>query len=212
VPRVHSQVARKDYSREGIKRGDTYYSWTFKNRRGPGTKMRSKTRPRPSQLTRSDYLSAAFALQERVEDLVADSDLPGNVEEIANDAHQLADEQEEKFDNMPEGLQQGDTGQLLEQRRDSANEFADALEAVDLSEWEEDPDNKKCGDCDGTGKVEAEKQPKNAKKPRMTKCTTCEGTGKDDEDAEPKNSDGETEEEYWQGRLDEVQGCDFNIE
>lgn len=211
MPRVHQQVARKDYPREGIKAGETYYSWTFKNQRGPGTKVRSKTRPRPSQLTRSEYLSAAYALQERIEDLTADSDLPGNVEEIVSDLRSLAEEQEEKRNNMPEGLQDGDTGQLLETRAQNTNDFADELEGLDLEEFEEDEsqrDKQECSDCNGTGhELNADGEETG------NDCPTCDGTGEvDDEGSTPKNSDGETEEEYWQAKLEEVQNCSFNIE
>lgn len=210
MPRVHSQVAAKDYPDQGIKKGDTYYSWTFKNRVGRGTRVMSRTPPKASQLTRSEYLSQALSLQERVEALEANENLPGEVEEIIGDLRSLADEQDEKFNNMPEGLQQGDTGQLLETRRDNTNSFADELEGIDLDEFKEDEDQRdmrECEFCHGDGFTGSDED--GDKK----ECANCGGTGEvRDEESEPKNSDGETAEEYWQAKLDEVQACSFDIE
>ena len=53
MPKVHHVKAAKDYPEIGVQKGEMYYHWTFKNQRGPGTKVKSKTRPRASQLTRS---------------------------------------------------------------------------------------------------------------------------------------------------------------
>ncbi len=44
--------ARKDNPAAGIKAGDSYYWWKFRR----GGKHYSKTAPRPSQLTQSEYL------------------------------------------------------------------------------------------------------------------------------------------------------------
>lgn len=211
MPRVHSQTARKDYPEIGVKKGEVYYKWTFKNRHGRGTEVKSKTYPKPSQLTRSEFLSQAYALQERIEALEANDTLPSEVEDIVSDLRSLADEQDEKFNNMPEGLQQGDTGQMLEQRRDSTNEFADELEGLSLDEFEEDEeqrDDKDCPDCQGTGREQDADGAETG-----NDCPACEGTGSvKDEESTPKNSDGETKEEYWQTKLEEVQNCSFNIE
>lgn len=211
MPRVFSQKAAKDYPEIGVKKGETYYKWTFKNRVGRGTEMKSKTRPKPSQLTRSPYLSQALAIQERIESLEASSDLPSEVEDIISDLRSLADEAQGSFDNMPEGLQQGDTGQLLETRVSNTNDFADELEGIDLSEFEEDEsqrDDVDCGDCQGTGREQDADGNETG-----NDCPTCEGTGQvKDEDGEPKNSDGQTETEYWEAKLEEVQNASFNIE
>jgi hypothetical protein len=198
MPRVHTQVARKDYPEIGVTKGQTYYKWTFRNRFGRGTVMKSKTFPKPHELTRSEYMSAALLIQERVNNLSASSDLPGEVEDIISDLRQLASEQEDKFNNMPEGLQQGDTGQLLEERKQNCEDYADELEGVDLSEFSEDTTEGPCDACSGTGKINGEE------------CGTCNGTGEVTLD-EPLNSDEQTEEEYWQAKLEEVQNCSFNM-
>ena len=50
MPRVYTvNAARKDYPDDGISKGDTYYYWKFNY----GSKVKSKTYPKRSQLTRS---------------------------------------------------------------------------------------------------------------------------------------------------------------
>lgn len=132
MPRVHKvEHARKADPNNGIKVGDTYYWWKFKNRVGNGTVVKSLTPPKGSQLTRSEFASRWRSIEEQIGELPLDDGLHAALQEIAGELHELADEQDEKFNNMPEGLQQGDTGQLLEQRRDAANEWAEAIEALD---------------------------------------------------------------------------------
>jgi len=68
MPKVHCvKAARKDYPECGIKKGDTYYWWKFRF----GGKHESKTYPKQSQLTQSEFLSQVYALNERLEDLDA---------------------------------------------------------------------------------------------------------------------------------------------
>jgi len=102
MPQVHFvQKARKDYPGQGIKKGESYYWWKFRY----GGRFASKTQPRPSQLTMSEYLGTAYTLQEQVEDLVID---PKDLESLADDLRSIADElrtlgseQEDKIGNMP---------------------------------------------------------------------------------------------------------------
>lgn len=128
-----------------IKVGDAYVYWKF---RYGGKRIRCNApacRPRPSEMINSPFLSQAAALAEGLEDAVAafenDPDveaLQGAVEEAASGFRELGEEAQGSFDNMPEGLQQGDTGQMLEQRAERCEEIADELEGLDLqSIWDE---------------------------------------------------------------------------
>lgn len=112
------------------KKGESYYWWKFRF----GGKYMSKTPPRPSQLTQSDFMSRQMELEERIGDLRADTfeDLKSEVESIVEEIRSLGEEQSEKHDNMPDSLQQGPTGELLEGRASSCEEWADELEGVDL--------------------------------------------------------------------------------
>ena len=177
MPRVHHvKSARKAIPDSGIKVGDSYYWWKFRY----GGKRVSKTPPRRSQLTQSDYYGQLYDLEDEIAALVADDSLPSAVEDIASRLRDLGEEQGSKRDNMPEALHDSDTGQLLEQRQSDCESAADEFEGIDMDGWEADED------------------------------ATTEAR-KDDPDHEEVNADGETEEEYWQARLDEVQAVSIEI-
>lgn len=139
--------ARKDIPAAGVKAGDSYYWWKFRF----GGKHYSKSHPRPSQLTQSEYLSAAYALQEQVEDIRIDpSDLQAVADElrsVADELRQLGEEQESKIDNMPESLQYSETAEKMRARAEACEECAgelesaaDDIEALDPAGEESDED------------------------------------------------------------------------
>jgi hypothetical protein len=125
MPRVTKRKARKDYPNSGIKKGDEYYYWKVKTGPASGYVCRSKTPPTPSQL------NTGFAGQ--VGEIEASLDAAEDVEgirSVIDEIRELGEEQQGKFDNMPEGLQQGDTGQLLEERAGQCEEWASAVESA----------------------------------------------------------------------------------
>jgi predicted nucleic acid-binding Zn-ribbon protein len=131
------QHAAKDYPECGIKKGESYYKWSFRF----GGVHRSKTRPKPSQLTQSDFLSRLYQAQEFFEDLKADAyetvaDFNAEVENVKSDLEALSSDTQEKLDNMPEGLQQGDTGQLLENRVSEVESLNGEFDSLDYEEPE----------------------------------------------------------------------------
>jgi len=139
MAKVHFvKKARKAIPHAGIKVGDSYYWWALRMPGSrSGTKRVSKTRPRPSQLTLSEYRGNAYSIEEDVTDAftaVATKDdvtaLVDLLNEKASEVRDLGSEQDDKFSNMPEGLQQGDTGQLLESRRDCCESTANYLESA----------------------------------------------------------------------------------
>lgn len=146
--------ARKDIPEAGIKAGEPYYWWKFRF----GGTYRSKTAPKPSQLTQSTFISTMLSLQERLEALVSSlqvgdttcSDAETERDDIVSEVRAAGDECQSSFDNMPEGLQSGSTGSLLEARVEACETIADELEGVDIPEEEEekDEDDKEDGDED----------------------------------------------------------------
>jgi hypothetical protein len=163
----HVKKARKDNKAQGIKKGNEYWWWSFKHGYS-SSKHYSLTPPKRSQTTQSPFYAAMYDIEDMISDAVADDTLPGVVESIVEALREAADECQEKFDNMPEGLQQGDTGQLLEQRVEACNTAADEFEGIDMEVPEID----------------------------------LKG---------PEGS-GETEETFWQEKLDEVQGISIDYE
>jgi hypothetical protein len=131
MPRVnHVKKAARDHPEAGILKGESYYWWKFRH----GGKHKSKVYPRPSQLTQSDFLSTQLSIEERINDLQPETreDLKSEVEDIIAEIRQLGEEQSDKQGNMPDSLQYSPTGELLEGRYNSCEEWADELEAVDL--------------------------------------------------------------------------------
>ena len=123
--------ARKDYPAHGIKKGESYFWWKFRF----GGKHFSKVRPPASQLINSPFLRSIAEAGESLDaasvTFTEDHDfeqLATSLEEIAQTLRDLGEEAGSSFDNMPEGLQQGETGQLLEARRDRCDEIATELD------------------------------------------------------------------------------------
>ena len=132
MPKVtYVNAARKD--NPVCKKGESYYWWKFL--RGP--KLYSLTLPKRSQLTQSDFFSQMYAIED---DVIAGFDDAGDsleelksmVEDAVEQIRGLGDECCEKLDNMPEGLQEGPTGELLQSRSDECESMADELEQIDL--------------------------------------------------------------------------------
>lgn len=120
-----------------VAKGESYYWWQFKN----GGKNISKTRPKDSELTQSPYLAAIYDFTDELNDVrgnVSDvDDLQSFRDDIVSRLEELRDEQEEKKSNMPEGLQEGPTGELLQERYDSLDSAIDEINSVDLDDYDE---------------------------------------------------------------------------
>lgn len=126
MPRVHTKKARKDYPNAGIKKGDTYFSWSFRY----GGKYKSLTPPRPSQLTQSK-MSAALAAAESLEDSIKSATTPQDLVDALNQAAEeikaVADEYEDSLGNMP--TQEGGVAEAMQEKIDGLTEWGDALES-----------------------------------------------------------------------------------
>lgn len=136
MARIKYQQARKDYPAYGIKKGDKYYYARVKTGPYSSREIRQLTPIRRSQMTSSDFLSQFYGLQERLEDLGSKpclAELEGELSSISDDARALGEEQQEKFDNMPDSLQGGSTGEQVEGRATAMDSWADSLEQASSS-------------------------------------------------------------------------------
>lgn len=137
-PKVHTiKAARKNYPAEGIKKGDTYYKWSIKTGPASGIVYRSNTYPKPSELTGSPFQRSLLEIQERIGTIDAEGyetaeDFSSDIEGIISDIEALRDETQGSLENMPEGLQQGDVGQMLQERIDGLDGWISDLQGVDL--------------------------------------------------------------------------------
>lgn len=123
--------ARKD--NPVAKKGESYYWWKFRY----GGKHYSKTSPRRSQLINSPFLSGMEQAQEafvyfEVKDQRDADDLISLQEEVADNVRELAEEAQGSLDNMPDSLQEGPTGEMLQSRVDEGEYYADEIEGVDI--------------------------------------------------------------------------------
>lgn len=149
MPRVHKvTAARKPRPDIGVAVGETYYWWAHRMKGSKsGFKKFSKSPPKPSQLTMSNFWGPVYSLQEQYDDYQPDmEDIESTRDEIASELNSIKDEQESNLSNMPDGLQQGDTGQMIQERIDALDSAAGEIESVDVSfeepekEDEEDDD------------------------------------------------------------------------
>jgi len=143
--------ARKDYPEKGIKKGDSYYWWAFRY----GGKHVSKTYPRNSQLTQSEFLSTYYSAQESVEEATSNfsgggdlADLISNLESAKDELEQLQSDCEDKVSNLENAFPGGSpTIDLLQARAESVestmDELDDAISTLqDLETEQEEKDNK----------------------------------------------------------------------
>lgn len=128
MPRVKQVTARKDYPQFGIAKGQLHYHWKLMTGPRSSREFRQVEPPRPSQLTTSEFLGDIYDAEESLGNLVHDDGLASALREIADNVRTAGDGAQERFDNMPEGLQMGDTGQRLEERASNAESWADEIE------------------------------------------------------------------------------------
>lgn len=137
--------ARKD--NQAVKKGEPYWWWKPHMRAG---KRYFARKPRRSQVTTSDYLSALYSIQEQAEDaevdfLLTEEDFVNFRDEIESQLEELRQETEEKLENMPEGLREGDTGQLIEERINACEAAVTDIQQIefddsDIREYEDSDD------------------------------------------------------------------------
>lgn len=137
MARIDKPVARKEYKcskcGETIKKGDTYL-------KGSPFRMKpiircTKCGLRSWELSSSDYVQGVGRVCDYwEEDYGCDED---TAQQIADELSNIRDEAQDSLDNMPEGLQEGDTGQLLQERIDNLDEAISELENIDYTSIEE---------------------------------------------------------------------------
>jgi len=111
-----------------VAKGDSYYWWKFRF----GGKRISKNKPRRSQLTQSEFYSTLYDLEDSVNDAGSDQESVAEaLSSAADEVRSLGEEQSSKRDNMPESLQDSDTGSLLEERASECERLADELEQAE---------------------------------------------------------------------------------
>ena len=131
MAKIEKPVARKEYKcskcGEVIKKGEQYLK---------GSPFRCKPIIRCQkcglrhwELSSSDYIQSVGRL---VDCWQEDYELgESTAQEIADELTNILDECQDRLDNMPEGLQEGDAGQLLQERIDQLGDVISELEDID---------------------------------------------------------------------------------
>lgn len=120
------KAARKD--NPVVKKGEPYYWWKF----AFGAKQFSEKRPSRSRLTQSEFFSNLWSLEDDFPDGFDNiDDMKSAFEDFKDALVEMRDEQEEKKENMPESLQESPTGELLQERYDNLDQWADEIEGLD---------------------------------------------------------------------------------
>lgn len=89
MTRLHFvKKSRKAYKASGINKGESYYWWKFNF----SSVRRSKSKPRRSQLTRSEYYAKVYSAEESLQDAVAQAE---------NEMHDDDGDNESFFDEGP---------------------------------------------------------------------------------------------------------------
>lgn len=125
---------------KAINVGDAYVWWKF---RYGGRHVRCTSplcAPKASDLTQSEYLSTIATISEMEVDSSSVEGLAGSIESIKDEIENLQSETEDKLNNMPDSLQQGPTGELLQERIDSMDSVISDLEGIETDFDEEAPE------------------------------------------------------------------------
>ncbi len=119
-----------------IAKGEPYYWWQFLH----GGKNYSKTAPKRSQLTQSDFLSQLYALEENIEEFTCSSkeDFDTFKEDIISQIDEMKEQCESSLDAMPEQLQQAPTGELLQERIDNLESWHDEIDSIECEDYDEE--------------------------------------------------------------------------
>lgn len=115
-----------------INKGQKYYTWQLYM----SPKQFSLTYPKRQQLTNSNFLRQVWDTEDRIIEFSYDEHGEDGRDEIVQELEMLRDEVQESLDNMPEQLQEGDTGQMLQERIEQVEEMISILEDIDLTEPE----------------------------------------------------------------------------
>ena len=137
MAKIEKPKARKEYKcskcGETIKVGDTYLKGT-PFRRSPVIRC-MKCGLRGWELSSSEYVQGVGRVCDCwEEDYGCDED---TAQQVADELSNICDDTQDSLDNMPEGLKEGDTGQLLQERIDNLESAVSDLEAIDYESIKE---------------------------------------------------------------------------
>jgi hypothetical protein len=135
LSKIDRTIPRDKEDKIYINKGDSYYHWTLFR----SATQYSKYKPRQSQLTNSPFLSQIYSISEGIEYFRCEDEFEFDDKraEVLSELEELRDQCQESLDNMPDGLQQAPTGELLTNRIDSLDSMMSEIEGIEVEEIEE---------------------------------------------------------------------------
>ncbi len=139
MARVHFvKKAQKDDKEQGIKRGDSYYWWKFRY----GGKIKSKTEPKPQQLTQSAYQIMLYDMADIISELNPENGVDSITEALDNLKQMIEDSREEceqSLENIPEQLRDSSgAGCTLTERIEELENWHRELEGIEVEDGDEE--------------------------------------------------------------------------
>ena len=138
MAKIEKPVARKEYKcskcGEVIKKGDQYWKG-IPFRRSPVIRC-LKCGIYRWECSSSDYTQSVGRVCDCWQEDYELSE--STAEEIVAELTNIQDMCQDSLDNMPEGLQEGDTGQLIQERIDNLEDAISELEAIDYESIKEE--------------------------------------------------------------------------
>ena len=123
-----------------IATGEPYYWWQFAF--APKSIRCDNHPPKPKDLTRSAFWGTLLGIQEEDFSGAEDTDAVESLrDDVVSQLEDLKSEIEGNLSNMPDSLQQGSTGELLQERIDALDEAISNLQGVDCTAAEPDDDD-----------------------------------------------------------------------
>lgn len=141
MPKVTKvEKARKDYPSQGIKKGDSYYWWKFRY----DSIKKSKTYPKPQQLTQSVFMMSVYDLQDEISNITGKTgeEIKSQLDSIKDAVQNLLEETQDSLNYMPEQLQESS---ILTERVEGLESYISDLDNVDIS----------IKDCESSAKEES---------------------------------------------------------
>lgn len=204
MSRLHF-VAKAMKKNEVCEKGQSYYWWATRTTIGKTYHKsihKSKDKPKPSRLESSPFTSGWMSALEAFDDLGTGDDFESAVADVVGNLEDLMSETQDKYDNLPEGLQAGQTGEMLQGRVDSLQELIDELGnvSVDMSDVSsEEPDE------DDVKAEAGDKEEDETKEEYEERLADAERKLREEREQEAR-------EEKAQEIIDELQGISYNGE
>lgn len=135
-----------------IKKGDSYVWWKFRHGERHIRCTSTSCAPSRSDLTQSSFLKGLYSVQD--ED-PPDCDAESYRDDLVSRLEELRDDCQSSLDNMPQGLQEGDTGQLLQTRIENLEQGINDLASIDFDAYKTMLENLKREMSDALDSIDA---------------------------------------------------------